>query len=61
MFHIYSETSRKLLESLVSSLEEYSTTLEAAIQERTTDYLDEKRKTEELLYELLPRYTVYDY
>jgi hypothetical protein len=42
MFHIYSETSHKLLESLVSSLEEYSTTLEAAIQERTTNYLYEK-------------------
>ena len=39
----------------MSSLEEYTLSLEAAIQERTTDYLDEKRKTEELLYELLPR------
>jgi hypothetical protein len=39
----------------VVSLEEYATHLEAAIQERTTDYLEEKRKTEELLYELLPR------
>jgi hypothetical protein len=40
----------------VVSLEEYATHLEAAIQERTTDYLEEKRKTEELLYELLPRH-----
>jgi atrial natriuretic peptide receptor A len=37
-------------------MERYADNLEGLVEERTQDYLEEKRKCEELLYELLPRY-----
>lgn len=35
-------------------MEHYAQNLETLVDERTRDYLDEKRKCEELLYQLLP-------
>ena len=35
-------------------MEHYAQNLESLVDERTRDYLDEKRKCEELLYQLLP-------
>lgn len=37
-------------------MEQYANNLEALVEERTADYLEEKRKCEELLYQLLPKY-----
>lgn len=36
-------------------MEQYANNLEGLVEERTQDYLEEKRKCEELLYQLLPR------
>ncbi|KAL0269375.1 UNVERIFIED_CONTAM: hypothetical protein PYX00_007130 [Menopon gallinae] len=36
-------------------MEQYANNLEALVQERTSDYLEEKKKCEELLYQLLPK------
>jgi atrial natriuretic peptide receptor A len=36
-------------------MERYADNLETLVEERTQDYLEEKRKCEDLLYELLPR------
>ncbi|EGI69252.1 Atrial natriuretic peptide receptor A [Acromyrmex echinatior] len=36
-------------------MEQYATNLETLVEERTADYLEEKRKCEELLYQLLPK------
>lgn len=44
-----------ILDNLLSRMEQYATDLESQVQERTADYLEEKRKCEELLYQLLPR------
>lgn len=35
-------------------MEQYANNLEGLVEERTQDYLEEKRKCEELLYQLLP-------
>lgn len=37
-------------------MEQYANNLEALVEERTQDYFEEKRKCEELLYQLLPRW-----
>lgn len=37
-------------------MEQYATNLESLVQERTADYLEEKRKAEDLLYQLLPKW-----
>jgi len=39
-------------------MEQYATNLEALVEERTADYLEEKRKAEDLLYQLLPKYVL---
>lgn len=36
-------------------MEQYANNLESLVEERTADYLDEKRRCEELLYQLLPK------
>lgn len=47
--------SSNILDNLLSRMEQYATNLETLVEERTADYLDEKRKCEELLYQLLPK------
>lgn len=48
-------SSSNILDNLLSRMERYADNLEGLVEERTQDYLEEKRKCEELLYELLPR------
>jgi atrial natriuretic peptide receptor A len=47
--------SGNILDNLLSRMEQYANNLEALVEERTADYLEEKRKAEDLLYELLPK------
>ncbi|CAG5115044.1 unnamed protein product, partial [Candidula unifasciata] len=44
-----------ILDNLLSRMEQYANNLEALVSERTQDYLEEKRKAEDLLYNMLPR------
>ncbi|XP_011301299.1 atrial natriuretic peptide receptor 1 isoform X5 [Fopius arisanus] len=47
--------SSNILDNLLSRMEQYANNLETLVAERTADYLEEKRKCEELLYQLLPK------
>ena len=47
--------SSNILDNLLSRMELYANNLEALVEERTADYLEEKRKCEDLLFELLPK------
>ncbi|RUS74011.1 hypothetical protein EGW08_018240, partial [Elysia chlorotica] len=44
-----------ILDNLLTRMEQYANNLEALVEERTADYLQEKKKAEELLYNMLPR------
>ncbi|RUS81233.1 hypothetical protein EGW08_011027, partial [Elysia chlorotica] len=44
-----------ILDNLLSRMEQYANNLEALVEERTADYLQEKKKAEELLYNMLPK------
>lgn len=44
-----------LLDNLLTRMEQYANNLESLVQDRTKDYLEEKRKCEEVLYQLLPK------
>ena len=48
--------SNNILDNLLSRMEQYANNLETLVDERTAAYLEEKRKCEELLYQLLPKY-----
>ena len=48
--------SGNILDNLLSRMEQYANNLEALVEERTSDYLEEKKKCEELLYQLLPKF-----
>lgn len=53
--HSRDNESGNILDNLLSRLEQYANSLEPLVEERTADYLEEKRKAEDLLYELLPK------
>lgn len=42
------------MDNLLQRMEHYATNLEDLVTERTKDYFEEKKKCEELLYQLLP-------
>lgn len=44
-----------ILDNLLSRMEQYANNLEALVEERTADYLQQKKKAEDLLYSMLPR------
>jgi len=45
-----------IMDNLMSRMEQYANNLESLVEERTTAYLDEKKRAEELLYRMLPVY-----
>ncbi|CAF1395238.1 unnamed protein product [Rotaria magnacalcarata] len=46
--------SGNILDNLLKRMEQYANNLEGLVEERTSDYLTEKKKAEALLYQLLP-------
>ncbi|XP_066193808.1 atrial natriuretic peptide receptor 1 isoform X2 [Sylvia atricapilla] len=48
------ENSTNILDNLLSRMEQYANNLEELVEERTQAYLEEKRKAEALLYQILP-------
>lgn len=49
------ENSTNILDNLLSRMEQYANNLEELVEERTQAYLEEKRKAEALLYQILPQ------
>lgn len=47
-----------ILDNLLSRMEQYANNLEALVAERTQDYLEEKKRAEDLLYSMLPKCVV---
>ncbi|XP_078240328.1 atrial natriuretic peptide receptor 2 isoform X3 [Pogona vitticeps] len=48
------EGGTSILDNLLSRMEQYANNLEKLVEERTQAYLEEKRKAENLLYQILP-------
>ena len=48
------DTRGNLLDNLLSRMEQYACNLEGLVEERTADYLAEKKRAEDLLYMMLP-------
>ena len=45
-----------ILDNLLSRMEQYAENLESLVEDRTKAFLDEKKKSEELLYRVLPKF-----
>ena len=43
-----------MVENLLVRMEQYATNLEGLVEERTAAYLEEKKKADDLLYQMLP-------
>ena len=43
------------MDNMVQMLEKYATNLEDLVQSRTVELVEEKKKTDSLLYRMLPR------
>uniref|UniRef100_A0A672RPC3 Atrial natriuretic peptide receptor 1 n=1 Tax=Sinocyclocheilus grahami TaxID=75366 RepID=A0A672RPC3_SINGR len=50
------EHRSNILDNLLSRMEQYANNLEELVEERTQAYLEEKRKAEALLYQILPHW-----
>ena len=46
---------KNVLDMLLNRMEQYANNLEGLVEERTNDFLEEKKRSEELLYQVLPR------
>jgi atrial natriuretic peptide receptor A len=49
-------SSKNFLDNLLSRMEQYSGNLEQMVLEKTESLVEEKKKTEEILYQLLPKF-----
>ena len=49
-------TSKNFLDNLLNRMEQYANNLEKIVEEKTESLIEEKLKTEEILYQLLPRF-----
>ena len=45
-----------MVDKIIYMLEDYSSHLEDLVKERTEHWVEEKKKTEELLHSMLPKY-----
>lgn len=50
--------SGNLMDDLLQRMERYAKDLETLVNERTAAFMDEKKRSEELLYQMLPRYVI---
>ncbi len=44
------------MDNMIQMLEKYANNLEGIVDQRTSELLEEKKKTEELLHNMLPRF-----
>ena len=54
------ETFRKpnIFDNMIAIMEKYATNLEDIVEERTDQLQEEKKRTEELLHQMLPKYVM---
>ena len=49
-----------MIDNMISLMERYTNRLEEVVAERTSQLAEEKMKTDQLLYRMLPRYVSLD-
>ncbi|XP_054706335.1 atrial natriuretic peptide receptor 1-like [Uloborus diversus] len=49
-------SSKNFLDNLLNRMEQYANDLESLVDEKTQSLYDEKKKTDELLYQMIPKY-----
>ncbi|KAG8179782.1 hypothetical protein JTE90_002822 [Oedothorax gibbosus] len=49
-------SSKNFLDNLLSRMEQYANNLESLVEEKTQSLFEEKKKTDELLYQMIPRF-----
>ena len=52
---LHDDRRASIFDNMIAIMEKYATNLEAVVDERTQQLREEKKKTETLLYSMLPR------
>ena len=52
---MYLNRNVNIVDNMIQKLEKYASNLEDIVQQRTSELVEEKRKTDMLLYRMLPR------
>lgn len=52
-------SSKNFLDNLLSRMEQYANNLESLVEEKTQSLFEEKKKTDELLYQMIPKYVIF--
>lgn len=54
-YHVRGMSSKNFLDNLLNRMEQYANDLESLVDEKTQSLIDEKKKTDELLYQMIPK------
>ena len=55
IMHLFLFRRLNILDHMIALMEQYASNLEGLVQERTKQLLDEKKRTDTLLYQMLPK------
>lgn len=50
-----------IFDNMIAIMEKYASNLEVLVEERTDQLIEEKKKTEELLQQMLPKYYTFSF
>jgi hypothetical protein len=61
MYGVFFIRKPNIFDNMIAIMEKYASNLEVLVEERTDQLIEEKKKTEELLQQMLPKYYTFSF